>query len=165
MSDIVERLRANIKYDPATGILTWITDQSNGKFKAGREVGYVSHGYRRFGFNGRKMSSHVAAWAIYHGEMPLGIVDHKNRNPLDNRISNLRVATKAQNSYNQKIAKNNKTGLKGVQLRSNGKYHAEISAGGKRIPLGLFPDKLSAAQAYNKAATALHGEFAHVNKI
>ncbi|MBN7804846.1 HNH endonuclease [Agrobacterium rosae] len=165
MSDIVERLKENITYDPLTGVLTWATNQSNGKFKAGSEVGCICHGYRRFGFGGRKIPSHVAAWAIYHAEWPSGIVDHRNRDPLDNRIDNLRMATKAQNSYNQKISKNNKTGFKGVQLRSNGKYHAEISAGGKRIMLGSFQDKVSAAKAYNKAAISLHGEFAHVNNI
>lgn len=85
-------------------------------------------------------------------------VDHKNRNKLDNRRENLRVATKTQNSANKPAEKRNKVGLKGVRL-NHGKYEATIWDK-KSIYLGSFNFKEEAHNAYKEAAIKLFGEFA-----
>lgn len=76
------------------------------------------------------------------------IVDHINENKLDNRKSNLRIATKSLNTLNVKNPRvNNKTGVKGVQKQGN-KYHAKIQINGKQIYLGTYLTIEEAHQAY-----------------
>ena len=67
------------------------------------------------------------------------IIDHKNQNRLDNRKDNLRIANKQNNGINRPCNSNNKLGVKGVNLQSNGKkYTARIMVDGKDIYLGSF---------------------------
>jgi hypothetical protein len=92
------------------------------------------------------------------------LVDHINRNPLDNRRSNLRIANKSQNGMNRGMQANNTSGFKGVSknYKNNkwtGKWVANICKNGQRRYLGLFPTAELAYAAYVKAATELHGEF------
>lgn len=90
------------------------------------------------------------------------VVDHKNHNTLDNRRSNLRIATSRQNSYN-KAKSNGKSSLfKGV-CRRRSKWRARIFVDNKQISLGDFVDEVSAARAYDAAARRIFGEFAAVN--
>lgn len=90
-------------------------------------------------------------------------VDHINRNTLDCRDDNLRIATPAQNRANTRARKNT-SGLKGVTWNiSNRKWQATITKEGIRYHLGLFQDKRRAAVAHDRAAKALHGEFAGLN--
>ena len=53
-------------------------------------------------------------------------VDHVNRNPLDNRKSNLKITTFSNNQHNRGIFKNNTSGIKGVTHASTGRWHASI---------------------------------------
>lgn len=89
-------------------------------------------------------------------------IDHINLNPLDNRLSNLRQCSHAENMRNVKIRKNNSTGYKGVHIHQ-GKYRAGIRFNGKTHHLGLFATALEAAKAYDDKAIELHGEFARLN--
>jgi hypothetical protein len=90
-------------------------------------------------------------------------VDHINGNGLDNRRSNLRLATPAENRRNAKLFANNTTGYKGVRRYSKGRWYAEIKAESKPIRLGIFDSKEIAARAYDKAAVEHFGEFARLN--
>lgn len=93
-------------------------------------------------------------------------VDHINGNRLDNRKSNLRVCTRAENLKNSSIRSDNSSGYKGVSFfKPIKKWRAYIGVNGKHIPLGYFDDPIEAAKAYNKAALELHGEFAKLNII
>ena len=95
-------------------------------------------------------------------------VDHINMNRLDNRRCNLRIATKAQNSYNRPARRDNTSGYKGVWFRSNVKnkcWIAEIRINGKKIHIGTYQTKEEAALAYNEAAKKYHGEFARLNDV
>ncbi len=90
-------------------------------------------------------------------------VDHINQQTLDNRRSNLRLATNAQNQQNQSLSKNNKSGYKGVYRNPKGRWIAQIRENGKSRYLGSFVSPLEAAHAYDTAALRLFGEFAFLN--
>lgn len=91
-------------------------------------------------------------------------VDHINGNRADNRKTNLRLCTSAQNTQNSFVPKNNSTGFKGVSRRG-GYWVARIGADGRLFFLGRFLDPREAAHAYNRAAIRLHGEFARLNPL
>lgn len=93
-------------------------------------------------------------------------VDHINRNTLDNRIKNLRIATRAENAKNSGKNKTNTTGYKGVFIEKKGNYfayRARIKLNGEKINLGCFKTAVEAALAYDDAAIKYHGEFAFLN--
>lgn len=94
-----------------------------------------------------------------------GLVDHRNRNTLDNRIDNLRIATHSQNQFNKaKTSKKTSSRYIGVYLEKSSKLWAtKISHHGKSIWLGRFKSESDAARAYDKAAKKYHGEFARLN--
>ena len=99
---------------------------------------------------------------MVHGGIPVDmLVDHINRNPFDNRIENLRLATRSQNQMNRKPQSNNALGLKGVSF-DRGRYEAVITTGGHRIKIGRYATKGLAAVAYAKAALRYHGQFARI---
>jgi hypothetical protein len=94
------------------------------------------------------------------------MIDHKNHNGLDCRKCNLRIASNAQNQWNQRLRKDNTTGYKGVTYnKKNCYYSARIKINNKLLYLGSYSDKNDAAIAYNKKATELFGEFAFLNII
>lgn len=94
----------------------------------------------------------------------LPLVDHRNRNGLDNRRANLREATHAENMRNRGLGRNNTSGFKGVSWHTTGKkWQAKIKVDGKGRHLGLFRTAEEAALAYDVAALELHGEFAWLN--
>lgn len=90
------------------------------------------------------------------------VVDHKNNNQLDNRLDNLRICTQAENSKNQRLRKNSRSGYKGVSEHTNG-FRARIKVNYKQIELGIYKTAVEAAKAYDIAAKKLHGEFARIN--
>jgi hypothetical protein len=101
---------------------------------------------------------------MVHGEWPKIDVDHINCIKDDNRISNLRLATRHQNLANTRVRKTNKLGLKGVYLhKAPNSYRSLIRVRGKRIDLGIFQSPEEAAAAYKKAAERYFGDFARVS--
>jgi len=95
------------------------------------------------------------------GTFPKKAIDHRDGDRTNNRFSNLREATMAQNAGNSKKSKNNISGFKGVSWhREQGKWRAEISCQNKRYWLGFFTSALEAHQAYAEASRRLFGDFA-----
>jgi hypothetical protein len=91
-------------------------------------------------------------------------VDHINGDRLDNRRSNLRLATNQQNCWNQGLGKRNTSGFKGVSWHSRDLiFAAHIRADGRIKTLGRFADAISAARAYDEAARKHYGEFSRLN--
>ena len=126
----------------------WCAAKNKGTFHAHR------------GSNGKTVLMHRE---IMHA--PKGVVcDHKNHNRLDNRKSNLRLCTPAQNQYNKRPKKGCASRYKGVVLRRDCKrWRAQIRYHHKRIHLGDFDDQMEAAMAYDDKAAELFGEFAYLN--
>ena len=91
-------------------------------------------------------------------------VDHRNGDKLDNRVSNLRRATRSQNEANKPKSIANTCGYKGVCLH-RGKWRAYIMKSKKQRHLGYYGSVVDAAKAYNRAAISLFGSFANVNKL
>jgi hypothetical protein len=89
-------------------------------------------------------------------------VDHKNGNGLDNRRSNLRVCSLCQNNQNRKGKSGKFKGVRKSQSSVN-PFSAIIKVNKVRIYLGCFPDEISAAHAYDRAAVYYHGQFAKLN--
>lgn len=99
------------------------------------------------------------------GATPGLVVDHRNHDGLDNRRSNLRVCTTAQNGANARRSAANRSGFKGVSWhKARGKWRAYIEVNRQVRHLGLFDDAWAAAQAYNAAALEAWGEFAVLNE-
>jgi hypothetical protein len=108
---------------------------------------------------------HRVIYELANGQIPDKIqVDHVNRNGLDCRISNLRLATNTQNQANKGRSKNNASGFKGVSWSKRvGKFAAYIKVDGKNKFLGYFDVALDAALVYDEAVISLRGEFAKTN--
>ena len=88
--------------------------------------------------------------------------DHKDRDGLNNQLSNLRWASNSQNQANKGPRADNECGYKGV-CKDQGGWKAQIRIGGKPKHLGRFDTVEQAARAYDEAAKKLYGEFAWLN--
>lgn len=119
-------------------------------------------GYLRICVGGRAYYAHRVAWMLVTGEWPDGPIDHANGDRADNRWSNLRMASPAQNNANARLSRRNTLGAKGV-ARVGCKFKAQIAVGGKRLYLGLHPTLESASAAYQLAASEHYGEFARAS--
>jgi hypothetical protein len=118
--------------------------------------------YLRVKYDGKSYYVHRIIWEILNGPIPVGMqIDHINGNKQDNRICNLRLASQAENQWNQSAKKNSKTGIKGVNWhKQRKKWVARISKNKKRYSLGYFDTLEEATNAYYEASLRLHKEFA-----
>lgn len=151
-------------YNPETGILKRrIFAGPNAK--AGDVVGCPnSGGYLRVVISGKYFPVHRVIYAMHHGKWPKLFIDHVNGNVQDNRISNLREATREENNRNNKVYKNNKSGFKGVSWHPRDKkWYANIGVNNKMIYLGSFDSPEDAYSAYCNAANKHHGKFSRVS--
>lgn len=146
----LEELHHALDYDQNTGIFKWRF--SIRRVDAGGIAGHqMPDGYWRIGFRKRYFLAHRLAWFYVYGEWPKGEIDHINRQRADNRISNLREATRGQNVHNRIVK--NKTGFRGVYLsESKKKWYAQIKINGKSQHLGFFNTPEEASAAYKTAA-------------
>ena len=144
---------------------TWLANQYNSR-NAGKEAftSIDSRGYRHGNVLGAKFQAHRVIWKLIHGEDPIAI-DHINGDKSDNRLSNLRSCTAAENSRNYAKPTGGTSQFRGVcWVKRDCAWAARISdgKGGKRS-LGNFRDEIEAAQAYDAAAREMHGKFAVLN--
>lgn len=97
------------------------------------------------------------------------LVDHENHDKLDNRCSNLRVCTSAENMANRVRNKTNSSGYKGVffdkTMNRRKRWAAMIRVNEKNLRLGRYLTPEEAAIAYNDTAIKYRGAFAMLNKI
>lgn len=110
---------------------------------------------------------HIEIWKEHYGKIPEDKeIDHKDRNRLNCKKENLRLATSSENKTNEDMRRNNTSGYKGVSFhKASNNWRADIMIKGKRVSLGYFKDINEAALAYNKAAKQYFGEFAYQNDL
>lgn len=155
-----ERLRELLHYDPETSLFTWRNDAGRwGRIKAGSVAGSPNEdGYIRIGIDGGLYRAHRLAFLYMTGAWPTADVDHKFGIRSDNRWSEIRDATHAQNLQNRRSPQaNSKSGLLGVSWH-NGRPRAQIRVGGIPVHLGYFDTPELAHAAYLEAK-ARHHEF------
>jgi hypothetical protein len=112
--------------------------------------------------NGNDVVASRFIWEFFNGPIPDGIqIDHANRDPSDNRLSNLRLATNSQNQFNRKGHGKYKKGVNYSPSReyTDKDFVARIQVEGKRIYLGRFRTEDEAHEAYKAASAKLHKEF------
>lgn len=153
-----ERLTDRLNYDPDTGLFTW--RKNLGGIRAGTTAGRINEGgYIEIKIDGTGHKAHRLAWLYTTGCRPTLDVDHRDSNRTNNRISNLREATKSENAANTKKTQRNSSGFKGVSKLT---WAARIRHKGKIYHLGQFKTPEEAHAAYTAAAERLNGEFARV---
>lgn len=124
--------------------------------------GYALRSLPRNGGQSLKVRLHRELIGAKKGE----IVDHINRDKLDNRKSNLRIVTPSQSCMNQGLRKDNQCGYRGVSYRKDsGKWRAWINIDHKRTHLGSYTTADEAALAYNVAAMKYFQEYAVLNEV
>jgi hypothetical protein len=157
VAEKVNRVRELLDYDAGTGEFTWKVDRAHNA-TAGSKAGCINeHGYVQVFVDRKKWRGHTLAWFYVHGEIPRPMLDHINGIRHDNRLSNLRIATREINTQNLKRARRDSTsGLLGVVKERGNRWKAEIQANGKRIYLGCFSTPQEAHAAYLGAKRSLH---------
>jgi hypothetical protein len=155
----ISRLKELLSYDPDTGNLCWRVKR--GKCAAGKIITCLNgSGYIVVRVDNVLLRAHRAAWAMTYNEWPEGEIDHINGNPSDNRLENLRIASREENMRNTKKPITNKSGFKGVSWHEVcGCWQAHIRCDSRNYYLGLFDTAESAHEAYKEASTRLHGIF------
>lgn len=151
-----ERLRELLHYNPETGAFTW--RESRGRVSRGNTAGTKDRkGYLMIRIAKMRYFAHRLAWLYVHGTFPTDCIDHINGVPEDNRISNLRPASRAQNNQNRSQNSKRQSGLTGVWwCESRCLWESSISSGGTRHFVGYFKDKAEAHTAYKNAKARLH---------
>ncbi len=117
----------------------------------------------RIGRSYRHVNLQWDVYTRYNGEMSFStLIDHSNGNTLDNRLTNLRLATRQQNRFNSKPRSNSSSKYKGVVANKNG-WSVFIHYGNRHITCGTFEDEVKAAKLADKIYMALYGKFAYLN--
>lgn len=181
----VELLRSLLRYEPETGHLFWkerpvsMFKDHGGRYSAewccktfnqkhaGKRAltALTDRGYCAGGILGRVYAAHRVAWALHHGSWPSdGLeVDHINRDRQDNRIDNLRLASKTQNGHN-KVMRRERSPYIGVTWHGpTEKWVAKVAKDRVVHRLGSFTDIELAARARDRKALELYGDRARLN--
>lgn len=143
-----------------TGIVTRVF----GSGKVNVIHGANNYGYLWLRLGGRMKLVHRLVWETANGPIPDGCdIDHINGVRTDNRLVNLRCATRSQNMQNQHRARvDSRSGQKGVTWDDGvGKWRARISVNGVKYWLGQFDDMGQAQSAYATAASIFHTHNPH----
>jgi len=174
-----ETLRQLLRYEPETGKLFW-RERGPEWFKGGQSLGdakktwnkrfsgkeaftaVCGSGYHHGTVFGSFLMAHRVSWAVYYGRWPDNEIDHINCNKLDNRICNLREATRSENQRNTRVHKDSKSGVKGVYYYPPTKrWVAKIRVNGVNTHIGYFETMELARDAYRDADKRFNGEFAN----
>jgi hypothetical protein len=156
----LDYLKEILDYDILDGIFRWKVKRNSyrGMIGPGVIAGTIDqYGYRVIRIDGKNYFAHRLAWFYHYGVWPVGEIDHRNMVPDDNRIENLRDVgiDRALQRANQKVRKDSKIGLKGVQRTKEGRFRARLCS----KSLGEYDTPEEAHAAYVVAAKRKYGEF------
>jgi hypothetical protein len=147
-----ERLRSLMEYSPESGVFTWLKGKRAGHEATSRH----GCGYLTARVDGRAYLLHRLAWLYVHGRWPNDQIDHINGDRSDNRLSNLRECTNAENCQNVR-AHCDGSGFIGAAFdKRRGRWQAGIGINGRRRFLGYFDTPEQASAAYQEAKKNIH---------
>lgn len=157
----VEEARAALDYDPVTGVFVRKGPRLGPRLQEDAQPGHLSKvGYRYIRVKSKRYLAHRLAWFMVHGQWPAEI-DHINGDKADNRIGNLREATRAQNMANAGTPSHNTSGVKGVHYdQANRRWMAYMMVGKRFKNLGRFDSKDAAMAARELHFRKAFGDFA-----
>jgi hypothetical protein len=156
-----EILKANLVYEPDTGHFRWLA-KSGSPIKEGTIAGSIKDGYIRIKIQGKNYYAQRLVWLYMYNENPVMDIDHINGKYWDNRLINLRLASRSENNYNAALRLDNKSGVKGVSWsKSMKRWKADITINKVRTIIGYYHDLEEAETAINKARDKAHKQFAN----
>jgi hypothetical protein len=138
-----------------------------------KHIKWCAHGRKK---KNQYVAGRINGTYVFLHRMLFGVgkdkfIDHKNGDGFDNRRSNLRLATKSENTKNKKKqhiinGKRTTSKYKGVSWNKRERiWYSFITVDCKSIYLGRFKNEIDAAKAYNKAAKIYFDEYALLNEI
>jgi hypothetical protein len=142
-----------LDYNPDTGVFIWKVDY-NPRAMKGSIAGspHPKLGHIGIQINKRRYLAHRLAWFYVHKEWPSNIIDHRDRNPQNNKIANLRDVDQSTNMLNANLRQDNSSGTPGVgYVSSKGMWRARIMINQKEKHLGMFLSKDDAIAARRRA--------------
>lgn len=160
-----EALRDLFDYDASRGVL--IYRRSVPQKKRGSIAGCKHHsGYQFVGIKYRLYMLHRLIWAWHYGAIPVGYeIDHLDHDKTNNRIENLRLATRMENARNMPLYSKSKSGCHGVRWREKySTWEVSIRSNGALIYLGCFRNLLTAISVRKAAERALGYHHNHSKK-
>ncbi len=152
------------------GILFWkrkevVSKRSffNTRYADKEAGGFDGKGYRRVVYKQgcKSVGVHRIIFLMHHGYLP-EVIDHINGKPADNRIENLRAATRQTNNQNSRLARHNTSGVKGVSYSKKDKFwRCSLSFNNKIKQVAGFKTIEDAADFMDLWRSEAHGEFAN----
>lgn len=165
-----EYVRHRLNYDAITGQFTWKNHTKRHSGLIGKRAGCVSYCASEkkttciITLNGVNYRAHRIAWIHFYGASATRLIDHIDGDPSNNAISNLRLATAAQNSKNL-VRDPKPSGLPQGVRRANGRFVAGIRISGVSTYLGTFDTPEDASTAYKAACDRTRGEFSPTHRL
>ncbi len=148
MDTDISELKKRLRYYPDTGIFVWIDGTPKVQ---GKTAGSLRAGYVRIKIDGMVHWAHHLALRFSGVDIPAGMqVDHINGKRSDNRLVNLRVVTRVENSRNKTRPKHNRTGYMGISKTQTG-YMVRTWIGNKQRFHGSFKNLSEAISARDRA--------------
>lgn len=156
----LSRVKELLTYDKASGLFTWIKAISR-RNKVGAIAGSCRNGkYIIIGIDGNTYYAHRLAWLFVYGVWPQTQVEHRDQNPSNNSIRNLRLSTQSQNMANRKPWKRKHALPRGVTSNRSGTcFSAKITVNKQVIQLGSCSTADEAHELYVQASLKYHREF------
>ena len=149
------RLKELLSYDPLTGEFTNLKS-GKGRKPVGAVVGSTSNsGYTTSMVDGKNYQHHRLAWLYVHGSFPPADLDHRDGVRANNRLVNLREATRSENCQNATKRADNTSGETGVWPVGK-RWRAKVCVDGRECHVGYFPTKELAREAYLAAKAEMH---------
>ncbi|PZP71746.1 HNH endonuclease [Methylorubrum populi] len=142
----IERLRELLSYNPNTGVLTWRVSPMWAVAAGDIAGGLMTNGYRHVRVSGQLIPAQDIAFALFYGRWPTVILDHRDRDRGNNRISNLVEAGSSGNNRNR--LRTSRSGFRGVVQRGR-LFVAQCSVDNRTRRIGSHSTAEDAARAYD----------------
>lgn len=159
-----EKIKQVFRYDEETGNIYWkIKPYCRSKVKIGDLAGSQdSRGYVSVRYQKIRYAAHRLIWCMFYNEWPKRLIDHKDLNPSNNKISNLRLATFSENAQNSNLSVKNNSGVKGVSFdKLKNKWIAKININLECVYRKSFLLLEEATHAVRLKRIELHKEFSN----